>query len=79
MSNQFQFETLQLHDGREIIRTTQSTTVSIYQNTRYPFISSVHAANHFGHKMFGDICIRMTNGTTDIFKKRMAVLVAVWR
>lgn len=73
MSN-FKFETLQLHAGQEPDASTNSRAVPIYQTTSYVFKNSLHAANLFGLKEFGNIYTRIMNPTTDVFEKRIAAL-----
>lgn len=68
------FETLQVHAGQEIDPTTKSRAVPIYQTTSFAFDSTVHAANLFGLKEFGNIYTRIMNPTTDVFEKRIAAL-----
>src|SRR4030043_209659 len=70
----FQFETLQLHAGQEKDPTTNARAVPIYQTTSYVFNNSEHAANLFGLKEFGNIYTRLMNPTTDVFEKRIAAL-----
>ena len=70
----FKFETLQLHAGQEVDKTTNSRAVPIYQTTSYVFNNSEHAANLFGLKEFGNIYTRLMNPTTDVFEKRIAAL-----
>ncbi len=74
MSNNYRFETLQLHAGHEIDKVTNSRAVPIYQTTSYVFNNSEHAANLFGLKEFGNIYTRIMNPTTDVFEKRIAAL-----
>ncbi len=74
MSNQYRFETLQLHAGQQIDPTTKSRAVPIYQTTSYGFNNSDHAANLFGLKEFGNIYTRIMNPTTDVFEQRIAAL-----
>ncbi|MFY7878588.1 MAG: O-acetylhomoserine aminocarboxypropyltransferase/cysteine synthase family protein [Lacibacter sp.] len=74
MSNQYHFETLQLHAGQQIDPTTKSRAVPIYQTTSYAFNNSDHAANLFGLKEFGNIYTRIMNPTTDVFEQRIAAL-----
>lgn len=74
MSENYRFETLQVHAGQEVDATTQSRAVPIYQTTSYVFKDSEHAANLFGLKEFGNIYTRIMNPTTDVFEKRMAAL-----
>jgi len=73
-TNNYKFETLQLHAGQEVDPTTGSRAVPIYQTTSYVFKNSKHAANLFGLKEFGNIYTRITNPTTDVFEKRVAAL-----
>ena len=73
-TNNYRFETLQLHAGQEVDPTTGSRAVPIYQTTSYVFKNSKHAANLFGLKEFGNIYTRITNPTTDVFEKRVAAL-----
>ncbi len=74
MSTNYRFETLQLHAGHEVDKTTNSRAVPIYQTTSYLFNDSEHAANLFGLKEFGNIYTRIMNPTTDVFEKRIAAL-----
>lgn len=74
MSNQLSFETIQLHGGQEPDSATKSRAVPIYQTTSYVFDDTQDAADLFGLKKFGNIYSRLTNPTTDIFEKRLALL-----
>lgn len=75
MSQQYRFETLQLHAGQEEVEgTTRSRAVPIYQTTSYTFRDSDHAAKLFALQEFGNIYTRIMNPTTDVFEKRMAAL-----
>lgn len=73
-TNNYRFETLQLHAGQEVDPTTGSRAVPIYQTTSYVFNDSEQAANRFGLKEFGNIYTRLMNPTTDVFEKRIAAL-----
>lgn len=73
MSQNYRFETLQLHAGHEVDQ-TNSRAVPIYQTTSFLFNDSEHAANLFGLKEFGNIYTRIMNPTTDVFEKRIAAL-----
>jgi O-acetylhomoserine/O-acetylserine sulfhydrylase len=73
MSQNYRFETLQLHAGHSVDE-TQSRAVPIYQTSSYVFKDSKHAANLFGLKEFGNIYTRIMNPTTDVFEKRIAAL-----
>lgn len=74
LKNTPKFETLQLHAGQEVDKTTNSRAVPIYQTSSFTFDSAEHAANLFGLKEFGNIYTRIGNPTTDVFEKRMAAL-----
>jgi O-acetylhomoserine/O-acetylserine sulfhydrylase len=74
MSNNYRFETLQLHAGQQIDPTTNARAVPIYQTTSYGFNNSEHAANLFGLKAFGNIYTRLMNPTNDVFEQRIAAL-----
>jgi O-acetylhomoserine/O-acetylserine sulfhydrylase len=73
MSENYRFETLQLHAGHQVDETL-SRAVPIYQTSSYLFKDSGHAANLFGLKEFGNIYTRIMNPTTDVFEKRIAAL-----
>jgi len=74
MSQEYKFETLQLHAGHDVDQTTLSRAVPIYQTTSYVFKDAEHAASLFGLKEFGNIYTRIMNPTTDVFEKRIAAL-----
>lgn len=68
------FDTLQVHAGQEVDKTTGSRAVPIYQTTSYVFDSVEHGANLFALKEEGYIYTRIMNPTTDAFEKRIAAL-----
>lgn len=68
------FETLQLHAGQEVDKTTNSRAVPIYQTSSYLFDDSKHGADLFALRKFGNIYTRLMNPTTDVFEKRIAAL-----
>ena len=68
------FETLQVHAGQEVEKTTLSRALPIYQTTSYVFENAQHGADLFGLRKFGNIYTRLMNPTTDVFEKRMAAL-----
>jgi O-acetylhomoserine (thiol)-lyase len=76
MSNtqEYRFETLQLHAGQEADPTTGSRAVPIYQTSSFVFKNAEHGANLFALKEFGNIYTRIMNPTTDVFEKRIAAL-----
>ena len=67
------FDTLQLHAGQEIDE-TRSRAVPIYQTSSYVFDDSQHAADLFGLAKPGNIYTRIMNPTTDVLEKRIAAL-----
>lgn len=75
MSDQkLKFETLQIHAGQEVEKTTNARAVPIYQTTAYLFDDAQHGADLFGLRKFGNIYTRLMNPTTDAFEKRIAAL-----
>jgi O-acetylhomoserine (thiol)-lyase len=74
IDTQLKRETLALHGGQEADPTTGSRAVPIYQTTSYQFKNTDHAANLFGLAEFGNIYTRLTNPTTDVLEKRIALL-----
>ncbi|MEM1406405.1 MAG: O-acetylhomoserine aminocarboxypropyltransferase/cysteine synthase [Bacteroidota bacterium] len=75
MSQELNFETLQLHAGYEDVEeSSRSRAVPLYQTTSYTFKNSEHGANLFALKEFGNIYTRIMNPTTDVFEKRIAAL-----
>lgn len=72
--NQLKFETLQIHAGQEVDKSTNSRAVPIYQTSSYTFDDAQHGADLFGLKKFGNIYTRLMNPTTDVFEKRVAAL-----
>ena len=71
MSNNYKFETLQLHVGQETPDpATDSRAVPIYQTTSYVFKNCEHAAARFGLTDAGNIYGRLTNSTQDVFEKK---------
>jgi O-acetylhomoserine (thiol)-lyase len=72
--NNYKFETLQLHAGQEVDKSTNSRAVPIYQTTSYLFDDAQHGADLFGLRKFGNIYTRIMNPTTDVFEKRIAAL-----
>lgn len=70
----YRFETLQLHAGQEPDKVTNARAVPIYQTTSYVFDNAEHGANLFALKEFGNIYTRIMNPTTDVLEKRIAAL-----
>ncbi len=73
MSN-LKFETLQVHAGQEVDKTSKSRALPIYQTTSYVFDDAKDGADLFGLRKFGNIYTRLMNPTTDVFEKRVAAL-----
>ena len=71
-TNDYRFETLQLHAGQEPAPGTNARAVPIYQTTSYLFDDTAHAARLFELGEFGNIYTRIMNPTTDVFEQRMA-------
>lgn len=68
------FDTIALHGGQEPDSETSSRAVPIYQTSSYVFENSQHAANLFDLKESGNIYTRLSNPTTDVLEKRIAML-----
>lgn len=74
MSENWKFETQQVHAGAAPDPTTNSRATPIYKTTSYVFNSAEHAANLFALAEFGNIYTRLMNPTTDVLEKRVAAL-----
>ena len=74
MSENWSFETRQIHAGQQPDPTTGARALPIYQTTSYVFNDTDHAANLFALKEFGNIYTRIMNPTTDVVEKRLASL-----
>lgn len=68
------FNTLAVHAGQEVDKTTGSRAVPIYQTTSYVFENSQQAENRFGLTEGGNIYTRLMNPTTDVLEQRIAAL-----
>lgn len=68
------FETLCLHGGQQPDPVTLSRAVPLYRTSSYVFRNTEHAANLFALKELGNIYTRLTNPTTDVLEKRVALL-----
>jgi O-acetylhomoserine (thiol)-lyase len=71
---QLRFDTLAVHGGQNVEKTTKSRAVPIYQTTSYVFDDSNHAGRLFGLQEAGNIYTRIMNPTTDVFENRIAAL-----
>ncbi|HNW39772.1 MAG TPA: aminotransferase class I/II-fold pyridoxal phosphate-dependent enzyme, partial [Candidatus Omnitrophota bacterium] len=74
IDSKLKLESLLLHGGQEPDPVTGSRAVPIYQTVAYQFKNTEHAANLFGLREFGNIYGRLSNPTTDVFEKRVALL-----
>ena len=75
MSNNYKFETLQIHAGQEQPDpVSDARAVPIYQTTSYVFHNSEHAAARFSLADAGNIYGRLTNTTQGVFETRIATL-----
>ncbi len=74
MSNNYRFETLQVHAGQDPAPGTNARAVPIYQTTSFTFDDSAHGARLFGLEEFGNIYTRIMNPTSDVFEQRIAAL-----
>ena len=75
MSNNYRFETLQLHAGQENPDSaTGARAVPIYLTSSYVFNNSQHAADRFGLRDAGNIYGRLTNPTQGVFEERIRAL-----
>jgi len=74
MSDQWGFDTRQIHAGAEPDPTTGSRATPIYQTTAYQFRDSDHAANLFALAEIGNIYTRIMNPTQGVVEARIASL-----
>ena len=74
MSNEWGFETRQIHAGQEPDPTTGARAVPIYQTTSYQFRDSEHAANLFALSEMGNIYTRIMNPTQGVLEARLSSL-----
>ena len=74
MSDNWGFDTRQIHAGQEPDPTTGARAVPIYQTTSYQFRDTAHAANLFALAEIGNIYTRIMNPTQAVFEARMSSL-----
>jgi O-acetylhomoserine (thiol)-lyase len=74
MSDNWKFETQQIHAGAAPDPTTSSRATPVYRTTAYVFDSADHAKNLFALAEFGNIYTRIMNPTQDVAEKRIAAL-----
>jgi len=74
MSNQWKFETQQIHAGATPDPATNARVTPIYRTTAYVFNSADHAKNLFALAEFGNIYTRIMNPTQAVAEERIATL-----
>ena len=74
MSENWGFETKQIHSGAVPDPTTGARAVPIYQTTSYQFRDSAHAANLFALAEVGNIYTRIMNPTQGVLEARLSAL-----
>ena len=74
MTQDYSFETLQLHAGQPIDSDTKSRAVPIYHTTSYVFDDAQAAEDIFALRQPANIYSRITNPTVAVFEDRMATL-----
>ena len=74
MSQEWSFETKQIHAGQAADAATNARALPIYQTTSYTFNDTTHAANLFGLKELGNIYTRIMNPTQAVVEDRIAAL-----
>ncbi len=75
MSDNYRFETLQIHAGQENPDpATDARAVPIYATTSYVFRDSAQAAGRFALTEGGNIYTRLMNPTSSVFETRIAAL-----
>lgn len=73
-SENWRFETKQIHTGAAPDPVTKARATPIYQTTSYVFDNSDHAANLFSLAEPGNIYTRIQNPTQDVVEQRLAAL-----
>ena len=74
MSDQWGFETRQIHSGAVPDPTTGARATPIYQTTAYQFRDTDHAKNLFALAEIGNIYTRIMNPTQGVVEARIAAL-----
>lgn len=67
-------ETIALHGGYAGDPTSRSAAVPLYRTSSFVFNSTAQAANLFALRELGNIYTRLTNSTTEVLEKRVALL-----
>jgi O-acetylhomoserine (thiol)-lyase len=74
MSDNWTFDTKQIHAGQSADEATGARALPIYQTTSYVFRDTEHAANLFALKELGNIYTRIMNPTQAAVEDRIAAL-----
>jgi len=74
MSNDWQFETKQIHSGQAPDPGTKARALPIFQTTSYAFDSSAHGARLFALQELGNIYTRIHNPTQDAVEQKINAL-----
>jgi len=74
MTEQWTFDTQQIHAGQAPDEATGARALPIYQTTSYVFKDTEHAANLFALKELGNIYTRIMNPTQAAVENRIAAL-----
>src|SRR5690554_3045511 len=74
MSDEWGFDTRQIHAGTEPDSATGARAVPIYQTTSFQFRDTEHAANLFALAEIGNIYTRIMNPTQAVLEARVASL-----
>src|SRR5437899_8943681 len=67
-------ETIAIHGGYEVERTTKAVAVPIYQTVAYEFDSAEHGAALFNLEVEGFRYSRISNPTNEVLERRVAAL-----
>lgn len=73
-TNDWKFETKQIHSGAAPDPVTKARATPIYQTTSYVFDSADHAKNLFALAEFGNIYTRIQNPTQAVVEERLTAL-----
>lgn len=74
MTEEWSFDTRQVHAGAEPDPTTNARATPIYQTTSYVFRDTQHGADLFSLAEPGNIYNRLMNPTADVLEQRVAAL-----
>jgi len=74
VSDDWKFETKQIHSGAAPDPVTNARATPVYKTTAYVFNNAEHAKNLFALSEFGNIYTRIQNPTHDVVEKRVADL-----